>query len=77
MLIQLYTMKGCSMCDTVKSILDEEIPYRTITNMSEVSKKASELSLMSMPILVVDGEPFSGRGAKIKAQQLIKESKIG
>lgn len=73
MIIELYSTPRCGKCILVKRMLEDEVSYKNINEPEVVEAKATELGLMAMPILIIDGKPFSGAGAVIRAKQLIGE----
>lgn len=70
--ITLYSTPNCSKCMLVKSMFEDKLSYRSINDSDRVTAKAQELGLMAMPILVVDGNPYSGKGAVIKAKEILQ-----
>jgi glutaredoxin len=71
MIIELYSTPSCGKCMLVKSMLEDNVSYKSINDTKLVLKKSTELGLLSMPILIIDGKPYSGRGAVIKAKELV------
>lgn len=72
MIVQLYSTPSCGKCMLAENILNGKVEYLNIKDTSTVIAKTKELNIMEMPILVVNGQPFSGREAVIKANEIVE-----
>jgi thioredoxin 1 len=75
-IIELYYSDTCSTCHQVRALLMESLPKTTKFKEINISypegkQRASELNIMSVPTVAVDGDVvFVGRVSK---EELLKE----
>jgi thioredoxin 1 len=74
--VELYYSDTCSNCHTLRALLIETLPktmkFKEINiSYPEGQRRASELGIMSVPAVAIDGEVvFVGRASK---EEILKE----
>ncbi len=69
--IKVYTGPGCGKCIALKSILmDAKIEFTEVSDFGEVSDKASEEGIFSLPLISIDNVVYGGITALAKGKEL-------